>query len=204
MKTRSMILLALALAVASPLTAQAQQLFDYLGHAEVPGDVGGTLTLRAVLTDPAPVATPVPLDFDAFQYTLVVTGLVLDVDGQTQSYSGGAIALYEDAATPADPADPASFADGTPVLEGVVTSLSRTMFTATLGSVQGSVDWTGGASFADLAPLDASDWHIFSGVNARAGTAPDGYDETWDGKVEPGDTSVADESLRWSDIKRMY
>lgn len=204
MKTRITILLVLALAVTSPLTASAQQLFDFLGQTEVPGAVGGTLTLRSVVDDPYPAATPVPLDFGAYQYTLVVTGLVLDADGPTQSYSGGVIAIYEDASTPADPADPASYIDGALVLEGVVTTLDRTMFTATLGSVLGAVDWTGGASFSLLSPLDVTDWPFFAGVNARDGYAANGYDEVWDGKVEPRGGSVADETLRWGDIKRMY
>lgn len=198
MKTRITILLVLALAVAAPLTAQAQQIFDFLGQADVPAAVGGELSLHAEVYDPYPAATPVPLDFDAYQYTLVVTGLTLDTDGATQSYSGGVIALYEDAVTPADTADPATYTDGTLVLEGTVDSLDRTLFTATLGSVMGEVDWTGGASFAQLAPQDATGWNFFAGVDAREAV------ETWDGKVEPEDVIIPNETLRWGDIKRLY
>ena len=204
MKARLTIVFALALLVASPLTAQAQQIFDFLGQTMLPGGVGGTLTMNSVVNDPAPAETPIPLDFGAYQYTLVVSGLVLDVDGSPQSYSGGTIAIYEDAATAADYANSATFTDGTVVLSGVITTLTRTMFTSTLGSVLGAVDWTGGSLFGLLSPLDTVGWPFFSGVNAMASQVTNGYDEVWDGKVEPTDIIVGNEAMNWGELKKQF
>jgi hypothetical protein len=204
MKARLTILLALTLAVAAPLTAQAQQIFDFYGQTILPGGVGGTLTMNSVVNDPAPADTPVPLDFGTYQYTLVVSGLVLDADGATQSYSGGTIAIYEDAATAADYAAPGTFTDGVAVLSGVITTLDRTLFTSTLGSVLGSVDWTGGTMLGLVAPQDLLGWPFVSGVNAMASQTVDGYDEAWDGKVEPSDIIVANERLDWGTLKRLF
>ena len=200
MKTRLMILLIAVLVTTLPVAAQAQQLFDFLGQTILPAGVGGTLTMYSVMNDPAPATTPIPLDFANFEYTLVVTDLVLDVDGNPQQYSGGAIVIYEDAMTAADYAFPATFTDGTAILVGVVTSLDRTMFTSTLGSVLGSVDWVGGTRLGDIAAEDQFDWPFFSGVNGMASQVVDGYDEAWDGKVEP----VAAENMSWGDVKRVY
>ncbi|MBU0743642.1 hypothetical protein KKG45_01710 [bacterium] len=204
MKARLTILLAVAIMASLPFAAQAQQLFDFLGQTGLPGGVGGALTLHGVVNDPAPATTPIPLDFDTYEYTLVVTGLVLDVDGNPQQYSGGAIAIYEDAATVADFAAPGTFTDGTAVLTGVVTTLDRTMFTATLGTVFGSVDWTGGSMVGLIGLQDLVDWPFFSGVNALASQVAPGYDEAWDGKVEPHDPIVDNEGMGWGELKRRF
>ena len=112
------LLLAAAVALAAPATAQ--QLFDFNGQAVVPAAVGGDLALDAIVYDAAPATTPIPLNFADYQYTLVITGLELITDGPTQVYAGGAIALYEDAATAADFTNGATFSDGTAILTGVV------------------------------------------------------------------------------------
>ena len=118
----TMLLLALVL-LAVP--ASAQQLFDFLGQADVPDAVGGTLSMYSIMPEVSPpVVPPLPLDFDNFEYTLVVTGLVLDDLGAgtypIQVYSGGTIAIFEDAATAADYANTGTFTDGTAILVGDV------------------------------------------------------------------------------------
>ncbi len=170
----------------------------------MPGAVGGTLSMNSVVFDAPPATTPIPLDFVNFQYTIVIDGLVLDVDGMTQVYSGGTFTLYEDAATAADYANGATFADGTAILSGVITSLNRTMFTATLGTLNGFVDWTGGTRLNDIAPLDQLGWPILSGISRRAADVQPGYDENWDGKVEPTQPIVGNESLSWSELKKLF
>jgi len=204
MKARITIWLTVAIVASLPLAAQAQQLFDFLGQADLPDGVGDALTLHGVVVDPAPAATPVPLDFADFEYTLVVTDLLLDVDGSPQQYSGGTLVLYEDASTAADHADPSTFTDGTAVLVGAITFLERTMFTATLGTVSGSVDWTGGAMVGLIAPQDLDGWLFFSGVNAREEQVEPGNDEVWDGKVEPHDPIVENAIMNWGELKRRF
>jgi len=73
------------------------------------------------------VVPPIPLDFVNFDYTIVVTDLVLDTDGMVQYYSNGAIVLYEDNMAVADYANLATFTDGTAILTGVISTLSRSV-----------------------------------------------------------------------------
>jgi hypothetical protein len=200
MRMRITLLALAALALAAP--ASAQQLFDYNGQADVPAVVGDVLTMHSVVFDPAPGVTPIPLDFGSYEYTLVVTGLTLDsVSGIQSSYSGGVIAIYEDDATPADFADQGTFTDGAAILTGTFTALTRSMFTASLGSVDGFVNWTGGSRLNDIAPEDQDQWAFLSGVNVNFAEA--GYDEEWDGKVEPSDIIVGSEIRSWGSVKAL-
>ena len=78
MKTRLLFLTIVTVAFLLPGAAMAQQLFDFYGMALLPANVGGTATMYSVVRDASPAATPLPLDFDNFEYTLVVTDLHLD------------------------------------------------------------------------------------------------------------------------------
>ena len=202
MKTRILILLIAAIAVTSP--AAAQQLFDFLGQANIPGGTGGLLSMYSIVTDPAPATTPLPLDFANFEYTIVIEDLELMVEGPPQEYAGGSISIFEDAATAADYAFPGTFVDGVAILSGTFDYLNRSMFTATLGSALGQVDWTGGTRLDDIAPDDRVDWVFFTGINAMSSQTEPGYDERWDGKVEPPDPIVADEPMNWGDVKSRF
>lgn len=200
MRMKITLLALAALALAAP--ASAQQLFDFNGQTNVPAAIGDDLTMFSVVFDPAPGTTPIPLDFGSYEYTLVITGLNLDsVSGIQSFYSGGAIAIYEDAATAADYTAPGSFTDGTAILTGTFTNLTRTKFTATLGSVNGFVDWTGGTRLNDIAPEDQDQWPFLSGINANFAEA--GYDEEWDGKVEPSDIIVDNEIRSFGSVKAL-
>jgi len=204
MKIRVMILMIAAIAVTLPIAAQAQQLFDFLGQTNLPAGQGGTLSMYSILSDPVPATTPLPLDFDNFEYTLVIEGLVLDVDGAPQEYSGGAITIYEDAATAADYVATGTFTDGTAILSGTFDYLDRSMFTATLGTAGGQVDWTGGTMLDMIAPDDRVDWPFFTGINGMASQVEPGFDERWDGKVEPELPIVPAEDMNWGEVKSLY
>ena len=177
--------LSLLLLVAVPLSAQAQiQIFDYNGYVQGLPD---QIDLYAEVFDPGAAGElPLPLDFANYQYTLVITGL-LPAGGN--AWSGGAIALYEDAlvgGTAADPANPATYTDGSVYLSGVV-SLTRApnIFQPNLAALSGTVDWTGGAHLNDLAPADQTGWAFMGAANSNpAEPLPAGYDEQWDGKIE--------------------
>lgn len=202
MKNRIILFLVAAMVLAVP--ASAQQLFDFLGQASVPATVGGTLSLDSVVRDPAPDTTPIPLDFANYEYTLVVSGLVLDSDGMTQVYSGGTLTIYADNTTAADFASAGSFSDGTAILVGTITTLNRTMFTSTLGTVSGNLDWYGGSRLDEIAPDDQQNWAFLSGINARAENVEPGYNEQWDGKVEPQGPIVDTENVSWGSLKAMF
>jgi hypothetical protein len=205
MKTRITLLLLALLLTAVP--ASAQQLFDFLGQAIVPASVGGSLNMESVIQDPFPATTPIPLDFANYDYTLVITGLgLVSGDGtiaSPQYYTNGTVAIYQDNATVADYTNAATFSDGTAILIGNVTSLSRKMFTATLGSASGQVDWIGGTRLNDIAPEDQHGWPFLTGISRVASNVEAGYDEQWDGKCEPESIIVDTQKMSWGSVKAL-
>ncbi len=210
MKKTLLSLLCLAVLVL-PQAAQAQiQAFDWLGQVDLPDAVGGDLSMYSILADGAPaVVPPFAMDWDNFEYTLVVTGLELLVDGSQQSYGNGVIALYEDNGTAADYANLGTFTDGTAILTGVVVSLTRTVtalpfppFTGV--SVSGTVDWTGGSRVGEFAPEDLDDWTFVAGGNTDAADIEPGFDEQWDGKVEPKEPVVGTEESTVGGLKVQF
>ena len=190
-----------ALLSASP--ALAQQFFDFDGQAHIPGSVGGNADMCAFVLNSG--TEPLPLDFDNFEYTIVITNLELTADGFTQSYAGGDIVLYEDASTPADYSNKSTFTDGTALLIGTVTSFSRTIFFPSSGNGTGNglVDWTGGSEIDEIHPSDRLNWALLVNILGTSGVEP-GFDERWDGKVEPQTPIVATEDSSFSDIKSRY
>jgi len=199
---KKVLLLALTIVLVSSQPAAAQQLFDFVGYALVPTTVGDDLAMYGVLTEYAD--TPLPLDYDNFEYTVVITGLTLDTDGAQQLYSGGAIAIYEDAGTAADYNNQATFVDGTAILSGVLQNLTRsiTFPLSGMGNANGTVDWTGGSQIAEIAPSDQIGWNFVTGISGL--TVEPGYDEQWDGKVEPQTPIVASEVQSMAAVKALY
>jgi hypothetical protein len=189
------------LTIAAP--GSAQQLFDFNGQADVPAAIGGTLNMYSVVFDAPPATAPLPLDFSNFEYTIVITGLVLDdIAIETRSYVGGTIALYEDNVTTADYTSPTTFSDGTAILSGVIPTLASSLLIGTIGTVSGSVDWTGGSRLGELAPADRLNWAILSGTNTN--NALPGFDEVWDGKVEPQEPVIPTETNSWGRLKDRF
>jgi hypothetical protein len=205
MRTRITLLVLALLLMAVP--ASAQQLFDFLGQTVVPAGAGGMLNMDSIVRDPSPGTTPIPLDFANFEYTLVITNLMLvSGDGSIaspQNYANGTLAIYEDNGTAADYANPATFVDGTAILIGTINQLNRTMFTPTLGSAAGTVDWNGGSRLDDIAPVDQLGWPFLTGISARAEVVEDGYDEQWDGKCEPDHDIVDVTPMSWGSVKAL-
>ncbi len=204
MKKLMMIMLVVGVAGALPLAASAQQLFDFNGQALLPSSVGGSLTMYSEVFDALPITTPIPLDFANYQFTLVVTDLVLDADGMTQMYSGGTVTLYQDATTAADFASVSTFTDGVAILVGDIPNLSRTLFPTGIGSLAGVVNWVGGSRLDDIAPEDQANWAILSGINNGVNSALPGFDEMWDGKVEPRNPIVEDKASSFGSVKALF
>ena len=201
-KTLFMLLLLAQAGLAA--AASAVQMFDFDAQALMPAGVGGSATVYGKIVNGGAVATPLPLDFANYGYTIVVTGLVQDTAGATSLFSGGTVAIYQDAATAADWANPATFTDGTAILTGSLVAFQRTMLTGTLGSGAGTVDWTGGTRLAELSPADQTGWPFLTAVSRAASQVQPGYSERWDGKVEPTGDVVATESASWSDLKASF
>lgn len=195
----------LLLGVAALATsASAVQMFDFDAQAVMPATIGGSAAVYGRIVNGAAVASPLPLDFDNFEYTIVVTGLVQDTAGATSLFSNGTVAIYEDAATAANWASPASFSDGTAILVGSLAAFQHSLLTATLGSGAGSVDWTGGTMLNLLAVADQTGWPLLTSVSRAAAQVQPGYTERWDGKVEPQEEVVATEERSWSELKATF
>ena len=196
--------LALAALFASAAAATDPPNFDFNGYAQIPANLGGTLTLRSVLTNNGVVPTPIPLNFTLNQYTLVVTGTLASVSGINQDYTPASIALYEDAiggGTAANYANGLTFTDGTAILTGAFTpALRRITFTPSLGSYIGTVNFSGGTQLAALGGL--VNWPFGGGWSRSIGGIPAGYQENWDGKIDLGAVGV--ETRTWDGVKRLY
>lgn len=201
---KTLITLLLLAQAAFAADALAAQLFDFDAQAVMPAGVGGAAAVYGKIVNGAAVATPLPLDFANHEYTIVVTGLTQVTAGSVSQFTGGTVAIYEDAATAADWAVPATFTDGTAILTGPLASFQRTMFTTTLGSGAGLVDWSGGTLLGLLAPADRIGWPFLTAVSRSALQVQPGYTERWDGKVEPQQDVVATDAQSWSELKAGY
>lgn len=178
--------------------------FDFLGHVvSVPSQSGQTLTLYAVINNNGVVPTPIPFDFANAEHTLVLEATLSNSNGNRQQYTPASVRLYSDAgpATAHDFANASTFTDGTLVLEGAFRgNLTRQRFSALLGSIGGSIDWTGGSRVGELGD-NASDWS-FGGGTSQTLPRPGGYAETWDGLIQQG--AVAVDQQTWSAVKDLF
>jgi len=197
-------LAAAAVLIGTPVLAVDPPNFDFNGYAIVPTTVGGALTVRTVLTNNGVVPTPIALDFVNNQYTLVVTGTLASQAGIFQYYSPATLEIWEDpiaGGTAADYANGGTFTDGTLILSGAFDgNLTRTAFTAGLGSFLGLVDFSGGTRLGDLGT--PSDWPFGGGWSRSVTTIPAGYHEQWDGKIDLATVAVQNET--WEGLKRLY
>lgn len=199
----AMLTLALLLMVV-PAFAQADQIFGFHGQAVVPDQIGGTLTMNGVVYDPpVPFTTPLPLDFANFQYTLVISDAELTIDGIPDQYTGTVVAIYEDDLTPADYADPSTFADGTAILIGSMPVLNHRLgfLNPLTGTFYGQVDWTGGSRLDDLAPEDQAGWFLDGSLSRNADDVEPGYTEAWNGKIDPPRFIVGSQLRTWSSVR---
>lgn len=201
---KTLITLLLLAQAAFAAEARAAQLFDFDAQALMPANVGGPATVLGRIVNGSAVTAPLPLDFANHEYTIVVTGLVQLTAGSVSQFAGGAVAIYEDAATAADFADPSTFTDGTAILTGSLGAFERTMFTTTIGSGVGAVDWTGGTLLGMLAPADQLGWPFLTAVSRSPLQVQPGYSERWDGKVEPQQDVVPTAAQSWSGVKAGY
>jgi hypothetical protein len=191
----------LVVQTALAVSAGAVQMFDFDAQAVIPATVGGTAEVHGLIVNGEAVAAPLPLDFANFEYTIVVTGLALDSAGATSVFTGGTVTIYQDDATIADWASPATFTDGTAILSGPLATFQHAMLTGTLGSGSGHVDWTGGSRLDEIAPADRLGWPLLTGISRAATQVLPGYTERWDGKVEPLEDIVDGQDATWSDLK---
>ena len=223
----------LAVALVAPLSAHAACVApiswgvtyatetNYVGNISNPGSV---LTIRGLIDCfNAPFAD---LDPTTKQYTVVITGLVSGgttinpLGGGFTNYhtvytGGGSFAYYEDTTTPADPANPPTYSDGTAILTGVLTQLTVDITLGPTGAyVSGNFDtgpmgsgaqFTGGTLFSRVSnfgqgcPLrDTGGWNV--SPNAH----PAGYTAEVAGKTDIDCQPTADKAQTWGATKAIY
>lgn len=197
--------MALAVLVSAPTTwAVDPANFDFNGYAIVPTTVGGTLTMRSVLTNNGVVPTPITLDFVNNQYTLVIIGTLTNALLTPQYYSPATIEIWEDpiaGGTAANYATAATFTDGTLILSGAFDgNLTRNRFSSTIGSFIGQVDFTGGSRLGDL--VTPQDWPCGGAWSRSVTTIPAGYHEQWDGKIDLATVAVEEDT--WGGVKQIF
>ena len=148
----------------------------------------------------------------AFEYTLVITGNVgsqLDIPLfpgtvlRQVTFGTTSFAIYEDAGTAADYANPGTFTDGAAILTGVITGLYGEGLvdgaTPEVLGVTGNATVTGGSAAgsvlcSDLVMNDFLAW--------MPATSPPGYREAYDTKWECCATAV--EPSTWGGVKSLY
>ena len=178
--------------------------FDFNGYTIVPAAIGGTLTMRSVLTNNGVVPTPLGLDFINYQYTVVVVGTLASTAGRNQYYSPATLEMWSDlkvGGTAANYATPATFTDGTLILAGVFDgNLTRITYLTTLGNFIGKVNFTSGSRLGDL--VTPNGWPFAGGWSRTISGIPAGYQENWDGKIDLAPIAV--EPQKWGGVKELF
>ena len=201
MKVLAAVIALVALGMAPGAQAADPANFDFNGYAIVPTTIGGTLTMRSVLTNNGVVPTPIPLDFVNYQHTLVVVGTLASTAGIVQYYNPATIEIWSDpkvGGTAAAYAVPATFTDGTLILAGVFGgNLQRGTL---VHNFVGSVNFASGSRLGDL--LTPNSWPLAGSWNRVVSGIPSGYHEMWDGKIDPAPVAV--EPQKWGALKGLY
>lgn len=198
-------------ALASAASLQA----DFAGYADHSGGVPGVYssgeTYTAYLILNTNQIDPwYPWSQPALEYTAVVSTTVLAFtdDGtiQTASFADAAVDIYEDAGTVADFGNVATFTDGTKILTGTISGMFalRAVIPNMPYNVSGSLSFTGGAGFGDLAPgcvtgLLLNDFIAFEGPVSPPSGFEEAYDAQW---ICPGPTGT--EEATWGRVKTSY
>lgn len=190
------------LLIAAP--ASAGGVFDFLGEADLPpGVFAGPLTMVGQLHDPAPLLSPLALDFGTNSYTICLQCDQMTSDtGTVKTFAPCVVSLHENPLNDSDYTDPAGFCTGTTILSGTMDSLTRTTLLAWLHNVSGSVSWTGGTMFGDLNPLEHAGWALLCTANSNSPHAAN-MDEVWDGKIEREDI-VGNEDGSFGAVKALF
>jgi hypothetical protein len=175
-----------------------------------PGDEIHLLTRVTNITGPEGL----PFDFDLYEYTLVVTGLisngeVVENGISTIEYNLGLLQVFEDDAFNSDyginpdvASPPGSFFDGTEWVSGYFNSfVMQVDRSAGLGSFYGTIqNLTGGSAGAWF----QGDAYTFGGTldPPHNPDIPEGYDIAIDGEVWAG--AIATQNSSMSHIKALY
>lgn len=227
MRTMNMTLILAALVALAVSPAFGQVEFTFEGFAMMdPGidQTGATMTVYGIANPAISAPTPLPMDYDTYQYTAAVTGMTVasfDLDGvnsiKTFGFTGGTIRLYSDmiaGGTAGDYADPSTFTDGDMFVEAAVDDgwemlLNNPLGFGYTGAGIGTCELTGGSSLGDLQDLEfpLTGW-TFAGTGIGEPSpfiqVPNGYDYVFGVKIIFPYDPTPNEDSTFSAVKSLY
>jgi len=161
--------------------------------------IGDSLEVRGVLFHGS-VPPPLPLDFDAFEHTLVFAAQLVATRDGVEIYAPSTIAVYSDVratGTLADPAQPGTYTDGDCILLARLQDLVHSNF-GSPGYVTGHFELTGGSRLDEVVFPPS-----ILGAGWETVDAPAGYHEAWLGQMFYDDPNGI-EQRTWSAVKALY
>ena len=227
MKTLYKITVLAALVALAVSPAMGQVEFTFEGFAMMtPGtdQVGASLTVYGIANPAISAPTPLPMDFDTYQYTVAVSGMTVtgynqDVvnNRKTFQFEGGTIRLYSDmiaGGTAGDFALPGSFTDGDMFVEAAVDDgweliLNNPLGFGYTGAGIGTCALTGGSSLGDLQDLEFPlDGWTFAGTGVGEPSpfiqVPNGYDYIFGVKIIFPYDPTPNEDSTFGALKNLY
>jgi hypothetical protein len=184
--------------------AQDPPNFDFYGCMQsIPTSNGQPFKMVGFLTNNGVVPTPIPFNWVGEEHTVVIEATFDSQSGITQSFTGATVKIFTDVGpvTAADYANQATFSDFDLVLSGVINNFQRLVFTPSISSYSGQVDWTGGSRLGELG-ANTTGYGIGGGGNTNSGNIPSGYVDCWDGKIDQPVVAVEEET--WGGVKELY
>jgi hypothetical protein len=225
---KRLVMIALALMVAVPAVGQVEFTFEgFAVYDPAPDQVGAMLTVYGIANPAVSVPTPVPVDFDNFQYTVVLDGMVVDtfahdmvLGTKDYTFNGGTLGIFEDSIATGTAADyaaaPGTFVDGTQLIAATVDDgwqmhLDDPFAMGTYsGAGIGTCDIVGGADYAMLVDWgwELNDW-VLAGTGISEPwwpfiTVPDGYHHVFGVKLIYPHDPTANEEAAWGEVKSLF
>ena len=226
MMNRQIMIVVMLAILATSVAAQVEFTFEGFSKVDPIQDQPGSIVeIFGIANPPAGIPNPIPLDFDNNQYTISVTGLLIDTFAWDQVagikevvFLGGEFAIYEDAigGTPGDWADIATFTDGDMLLHGMVDNGWRMMLDDPFGwgiysgSAIGTCDLDGGSAIPlmEIIGYPFADWDFIgtgiSDPNPPFITIPDGYDRVFGLKLMYPQGPTGNDDVTWGQLKNIF
>jgi hypothetical protein len=172
------------------------------------------VTVVGLLEPPVGFSYPISLDFTNNEYTFyfqtTITSVTPGALTTNYTYANATFFIYEDPSknaaygvNPPPGTSPSTFQDGTSILTGTLSELSRVDYNMGFPepTVVGTCDFTGGIRFGDLNPKE---WTYHGGLSSNPLVGiPSGYKRRWATKLVPAEPVPVEEAT-WGSIKALY
>lgn len=213
---RTLLTIVFILSMITVVSSSAQTQFSLYGFSYFtpPEGVGTVTTVVGLLEPPVGFSYPIALDFGNNEYTFYFQATIASVTPgpvtTTIGYSDAAFFIYQDPSKnatygvlPPNATAPASFRDGTVVLSGTLSDLTRINYNMGFPepTVVGACDFTGGTR---LGELSQTAWTYHGGLSSNPLLGiPTGYRHRWATKMVPS-TAVPVQESTWGAVKDRY